>query len=371
VTDNTDLSIKGTQNFITVSTGVLKKFTVKKDGSGDFTSISDAVNALPKTLESPYLIEVQDNYSYGENVLIAAKITNAVKTLVVRPAPSKHPLVEPFVQYAGGFDIFLTNYVTIAGFRIRGENMEFGIHIRNSSYCTIRDNYLTDADVMDGAGILLSHGGNNEIFNNVSYGNLSGIVLYDEGSDNNIIKNNIIYNNSENGIRLYRNTDNNKIYNNTFYNNNVGIFLGHGGKYYDPGINNWFYNNIIFTGIENGYGIKVNRYLAPGGLPAGTIFNYGDIFAALASVKTGHIDGTDYVSLSDWQAAAAQDGNSISSDPLFVDAEHNDFQLKCIADGYSSDSPAIDAGKTLPEVTDDFLYIPRPQGAACDIGAYE
>jgi len=51
-------------------------------------------------------------------------------------------------------------------------------------------------------------------------------------------------------------------------------------------------------------------------------------------------------------------------DPKLVDPEHGDYHLK-------PDSPAIGAGVELGEVKADLDGLPRPQGKACAIGAYE
>jgi len=51
-------------------------------------------------------------------------------------------------------------------------------------------------------------------------------------------------------------------------------------------------------------------------------------------------------------------------DPKFVSVAGRDFHLQ-------SSSPLIDAGVTLPEVSDDLEGTPRPQGRNYDIGAYE
>jgi hypothetical protein len=52
------------------------------------------------------------------------------------------------------------------------------------------------------------------------------------------------------------------------------------------------------------------------------------------------------------------------ADPVFTDPDNNDFRLQ-------STSPAINAGATLPYVTDDHDDTSRPQGIAFDIGAFE
>ncbi len=51
-------------------------------------------------------------------------------------------------------------------------------------------------------------------------------------------------------------------------------------------------------------------------------------------------------------------------DPKFVDPANLDFRIR-------GGSPAKDMGMTLPEVTDDFDGVERPQGTASDIGAFE
>lgn len=57
-------------------------------------------------------------------------------------------------------------------------------------------------------------------------------------------------------------------------------------------------------------------------------------------------------------------GNFNNTDPRLVNPAALDFHLQ-------SPSPAIDAGAAFTEVTLDFDGVPRPQGAAYDIGAYE
>jgi hypothetical protein len=56
-------------------------------------------------------------------------------------------------------------------------------------------------------------------------------------------------------------------------------------------------------------------------------------------------------------------GNITTSDPLFVNSGSDWHLQKC--------SPAIDAGVTLSVVTKDYDGLPRPIGAAYDMGAYE
>ena len=51
-------------------------------------------------------------------------------------------------------------------------------------------------------------------------------------------------------------------------------------------------------------------------------------------------------------------------DPRFIDAHAGNLRLR-------ADSPLIDAGKSLPQVLNDFDGVARPQGAGLDIGAFE
>ena len=50
--------------------------------------------------------------------------------------------------------------------------------------------------------------------------------------------------------------------------------------------------------------------------------------------------------------------------PLFINPVNGDFRLQAA-------SPAIDAGVSLKNVTQDLNGIPRPQGAGFDIGPFE
>jgi hypothetical protein len=65
------------------------------------------------------------------------------------------------------------------------------------------------------------------------------------------------------------------------------------------------------------------------------------------------------------QGEVTLDHNLLSTtNPKFVSPTAGNFHLQ-------SDSPAINTGTTIPNVTDDFDGIARPQGAGYDIGAYE
>ncbi len=62
--------------------------------------------------------------------------------------------------------------------------------------------------------------------------------------------------------------------------------------------------------------------------------------------------------------ASAESSNMAADASFFVDTESHDYHLV-------SDAPAIDAGKTIAELTTDREGVMRPSGAAYDVGAYE
>ena len=174
-----------------------------------------------------------------------------------------------------------------------------------------------------------------EIYNNkVHHIKGDGIEIGAErgGPINNIsVYNNIIYNTDWHGIASGDYTGDNitpqpkthiNIYNNTIYNvciNGEGWASGiHTGKSFQEGK---VFNNIIFD------------------------TNKCDIF----KINT---DNNNFYS------------NNLTEDPLFVDADNNNFKLM-------SDSPAIDSGLSEGAPSFDFNGNNRPYGNSFDIGAYE
>jgi parallel beta-helix repeat protein len=71
------------------------------------------------------------------------------------------------------------------------------------------------------------------------------------------------------------------------------------------------------------------------------------------------------VSLATWRTQTGQDMNSfVGTTSIFTNYAARVFTL-------AAASPALNAGTTVAQVTNDILGTPRPQGAAFDIGAYE
>jgi len=116
----------------------------------------------------------------------------------------------------------MANNVTINGFTIRNSDaVENGVSLGNSSYCTIRQNNITD----NGNGIF-EYGGSFNIFadNFISRNHLRGIDLGWAGFEVfcNEIKGNMIHGNNYFGIHLFLGR-NNVILQNDISNQNVGL----------------------------------------------------------------------------------------------------------------------------------------------------
>jgi hypothetical protein len=92
--------------------------------------------------------------------------------------------------------------------------------------------------------------------------------------------------------------------------------------------------------------------------------DYNLIWAPNATI--GNVNGSAKTWLQ-WRGFG-YDVHGVNADPQFANSAPTgapqDFSLTCT-------SPAIDSGTTLSAVIDDYRRLPRPQGAAYDIGAYE
>ena len=137
--------------------------------------------------------------------------------------------------------------------------------------------------------------------------------------DSHLIYNCVIYNSGSQGIQISGPTvANARVYNNTLY-----------GITYD--------------------GIQIGTFGATDTIVKNNIiYNTGSPPITVANDATGTI----------------LDKNLTGVNPQFVNAANKNFRLL-------STSPAIDNGATISAVTQDSAGLPRPQGSAYDIGAYE
>jgi parallel beta-helix repeat protein len=192
-----------------------------------------------------------------------------------------------------------------------------------------------------------------QIYNNTGDPNSFGITVYTGANNtlNNVtVSNNIVSNNSY-GIQVgYGSND--LVYNNIVKDNlRMGIDVAYGSPN-----NARIYNNLIYG---NGWhGILVGDY----GSPTNTIIA-NNIIARNAGNAVHLVGSTGAVVQSNLTFRNAS-GNTTNIAPGFVNEAAEDFHLL-------SNSPAVDAGVTLPEVTVDFDGNARPYGPAYDIGPYE
>jgi hypothetical protein len=133
--------------------------------------------------------------------------------------------------------------------------------------------------------------------------------------DSHLVYNCIVYNSRGSGISAQSGVTNTRIYNNTLYGNTLsGITVGLYGAT----------NTVVKNNIS-----------------------YGNGGSQIVDTGTGTVLT-----------------NNLTTDPQVVDPTTKNFRLR-------SNSPAIDRGATVGEVTQDFDKIARPQGFSIDIGAFE
>jgi len=270
------------------------------------------------------------------------------------------PVLRPTVLYAanqpGRRVVFVSANVTptIQGFHITGGYVSgngAGVYIETGAAPTIRacriyDNRATGSGSL-GGGIYFAGGAaplfdQNRIYNNTA-GEGSGGGIYLAGGSSRLFNNLIYYNVAATcGGGLCNGSGMPLVYNNTFYSNTVSDPVGGGGIGSLDGT--LVLSNTIV--VRNaGTGIRV-----VGGTPP--LLSYNDVWAN---------EPVDY------ECGSCLHPTDISANPVFADADNEDFHL-------TSASPCIDAGdpnSTLPTVDQEGNPRPLPIGGRYDIGAYE
>lgn len=237
-----------------------------------------------------------------------------------------------------------------------------GISAEKSDYITIEDNTVYNTSwytlyATSGISILTAVDSDTNtsayktvIRNNRSYNNKTMVKWektkdYSDGNgiiiDSNqntqykgktLVTNNVSYNNGSSGIHAYH-SQNVDIINNTSYNNSALLDVGE-----------------IFAVSSNQVNILNNIMVARTGKKINTNYNNTN----LTNNYNVYSNGNPVVS----------DPNDIWADPMFENPANGDFRLKM-------GSRAIDTGTAALAPSDDFIYKPRPKGAAPDRGAYE
>jgi hypothetical protein len=260
-----------------------------------------------------------------------------------------------------------SDHTLIEGCASYGAGDEHGIYISNSSdYPTIRGNRLhhnagcglhMNGDLSMGGDGVISYGliERNVVYENGTSGG-SGINM--DGVTDTIVRNNLLYDNHASGISLYQidggsGSMNNLVLNNTILMPSDGRWAINIPDAVDTG--NKVFNNIIYSdhswrgsiliaapglaGFESDYNVVVDRFSVDG--------------------------GNAQIALSQWRAHGYGLHSFVASPvQLFVDPASDDYHL-------AGDGPAVNAGTTLADVSDDLDGNARPAGPAYDIGAYE
>jgi parallel beta-helix repeat protein len=265
-------------------------------------------------------------------------------------------------SYYNGFPTFTGNYNAI--------RLEYA-HYSTVKNCTIFQ--ITGGE--NEAGIMFYDSDYNTIENNIIYSNGSGIYVKGVRSANtqdyNIIRKNIIYLNSVGLILLGGNEG--KVYQNIFRDNDVSLDMNAPSETQQ---NNKIVNNVFArvtgsgsNGLIRTRGTSATGY--PGALIQNNIFTNTGTFAVIADVAYGstntnitfehnnyynfpasklwYSEGAASKSFAQWKADFGKDDlapDSITTDPLFVDATGNDFKLQ-------AGSPALTLGVDILDLDGD------------------
>lgn len=341
------------------------------DDDADFDSVQDAVDDIPKNLDASYIIEIQDNDTYEENVVVK-KNTTSEFTITIRGQQGRRPTIESDDDKKPAIKI-RSPYVTIENLTLVGTERGPGVHIAVVNDCTIRRCTIRDASEGTTAGIVVQGAARTQILDNLIIDNRVGILLRDEDADDCLIRNNRIVDNALRGIWLFRKIDGNRIINNTLARNGLEIHLGNAGKSKDePGEGNVFRNNVLWAEGNKAIAFAVDRDGDPATLPGSTLSDY-NLIHTVGQAIVGRLDDSEFSDLAAWQSGAGVDLHSIAADPLFVDLP-DDLHVQSTAGSYhdgdwqadGNDSPAIDAGDPSDSVGDEST----PSGDRINIGAY-
>lgn len=249
--------------------GCLSGFNVKKDGSGDFTTISAALAAVPVSLSVPTCVVVRDTQTYAEQVVVQGFTNNGFQLRIMSDPSfvSSAPVVSPPAAMTAGF-VIRNASVTVTGFTVRpNAAVPYGVQA-SSAYVTISSVNVDSGGNITMAGIFLSswstlsyssitvqaaHGLYlpGSVMTTVSYStaannSASFSALYFAGADSNTVTGSYISNPAGDGAFLSIGADYNTISQSTITNNSLTFSALH--------LTNSSTNTITASVIDNGSG---------------------------------------------------------------------------------------------------------------------
>jgi len=246
-------------------------------------------------------------------------------------------------------------------------NAEHGLYVGQGvmDYAVIRDNVASNNNNMGfhnngDKGAPFDTDGMLDYFlieRNIAYNCATSHGMDGDGMRFSTVRNNLIYNVGNCGIMLTGISGAEVSHDNRVLNNTILTAVNYGVHIYRRGgANNKLFNNILYwSGTGNDYGgsIALATTLAQVGFES----NYNVVtnkFSLANKAKT----------LTQWRTYGYDLNSFIATpDQLFVNPAAGDYHLKAT-------SPAINAGTTLSDVTDDLEKYPRTAGSY-DIGCYE
>lgn len=205
-------------------------------------------------------------------------------------------------------------------------------------------------------------------------------IYFNRGS-NGLLQGNKIYNNPGGGIQVYPGPISNlTIRNNDIHNNNrlaaspVGGIIMQGTSSSIISSTKIFNNLIYRNGTSSsGYasGIRLSDYVRDTKIWNNTVYGnktYGlQIGSNTTTANTAVQNNISYANGAGNyinKGSSTTYTNNIMTDPKFVSASSNNFQLQL-------SSPAANKGVPLSSVPNDYRNLPRPRGSTYDIGGYE
>ena len=117
--ESTFTALGSTLTLPNVPSGCAMGFTVKQDGSLDFTSIQAAVNSLPNPLTGNSCVMIEDGLTYAEQVTVQNYTMNGSSIAIFAdPATGLRPKVSPFLATSTAAFVIANASVSVTGFDI-------------------------------------------------------------------------------------------------------------------------------------------------------------------------------------------------------------------------------------------------------------